>query len=140
MYFKNIKDLNIIAQEEKLDLLYTCGTKDRKKLTILNYNAISIKINNKELYLNKNSSPSVFVQYSIDLSDFKIISKKCELLKQPDLHFLMKKKILGEFYKELTELFQNKKNYNNQYYLILNYYKTKINLFNFNLNQQKQNL
>ena len=72
--------------------------------------------------MNKNSSPSDFVQYSIDLRDFKIISKKCELLKQPDLHFLMKtKKILGEFYKELTELFQNKINYNNQYYLILNY-------------------
>ena len=34
--FKNIKDLNIIAQEEKLDLLDTCWTKDGKKITILN--------------------------------------------------------------------------------------------------------
>jgi len=139
--FKNIKDLNIIAQEKKLDLLDNCGTKDRKKLTILNYNAISIKINDKVIYLNNYSNPFDFVQYSIDLSDFKVIVKKSEKLNQPDLHFLMKKKInIQNFYKELTELFMNQKDYHNQNYHILNYYKKIIGLYDFNLHLPKENL
>ena len=73
------------------------------KLIVRNYIKIKIQIH--------------LILYNIQsiLAILKLFRKKCELLKHPDLHFLMKKKILGEFYKELTELFQNKKNYNNQY-------------------------
>ena len=117
--FNNIKELNIFA----------------------NGNLINIKINENVLYLNKNSNQTDFIQYSIDLSDFKVISKKIEVLNQPDLHLLMKKKqTIDNFYKELTELFSYKLNYQNQYYQILNYYKTKIDLFNFNLHLSKQKL
>jgi len=139
--FKNIKDLNIIALENKFDLLDSCGTKDRKKLTILNYNLQNIKINDKLLFLNKYSKRSDFVQYSIDLSDFKVISKVYEEPDQPDLHLMMKKKkIINNFYKELTNLFKNPINYNNAYFMILNYYKKIINLYDFNLQLPKQYL
>ena len=140
--FKNVKeDLNIISQGKKFDSLDSCGTNDRKKLTILNYNVNSIQINDKVIFLNKYSEQSDFIQYSVDLKDFKVIFKKIEEPNQPDLHFLMKKKkIIGNFYKELTELLKNKENYHNQYYNILNYYNSKIDLIDFNLHLPKQNL
>ena len=101
--FKNIKDLNIFARGKKLDLLDSCGTKDGKKLTFLNYSVVSIKINERAIYLNRYKNPSDFVEYLIDLSDFKVISKVNEELNQPDLPSLMKKnKIIENFYEELN--------------------------------------
>ena len=139
---KNAKeDLKIISQGKKFDSLDRCGTNDRKRLTILNYNLNSIKINDNVIFVNKFSEQSDFIQYSVDLKDFKVIAKKIEEPNQPDLHILMKKKnIIENFYKELTELIKNKFNYHNQYYNTLNYYKSKIDLFNFNLHLPKQYL
>ena len=53
---------------------------------------------------------------------------------------MKKKKIINNFYKELTNLFKNPINYNNAYFMILNYYKKIINLYDFNLQLPKQYL
>ena len=89
----------------------SCGTKDGKKLTFLNYSVVSIKINERAIYLNRYKNPSDFVEYSIDLSDFNVIAKINEELNQPDLPSLMKKnRIIENFYEELTQLFENQTN------------------------------
>ena len=66
---------------------------------------------------NIGKKSSEFLQYSINLKDYKVIvqSKKELEPEQPELHLLMKnKKIYDEFYKEIKDLFQIGLNYKNQ--------------------------
>ena len=139
--FKNFKDLNISISGKEFNSLDSAGTKDRKKLTILNYNLCSIYVNKTEINLIQNigKKSSEFLQYSINLKDYKVIvqSKKELEPEQPELHLLMKnKKIYDEFYKEIKELFQKGLNNNNLYYRILNHYKNnkELKFIEFNLN------
>ena len=68
-------------------------------------NLQNIKINDKLIFLNKHSKISDFILYSIDLSDFKVISKIYEEPNRPDLQFMMNKKnIINNFYNELIDL------------------------------------
>ena len=50
--FKNFKDLNISISGKEFNSLDSAGTKDRKKLTILNYNLCSIYVKKTEINLN----------------------------------------------------------------------------------------
>ena len=92
--FKNFKDLNISISGKEFNSLDSAGTKDRKKLTILNYNLCSIYVNKTEINLIQNigKKSSEFLQYSINLKDYKVIvqSKKELEPEQPELHLLMK--------------------------------------------------
>ena len=78
--------------------LDSAGTKDKKKLTILNYNLCSIYVNNKEINLIQNigKKSKEFFQYSLNLKDYKVIVQQKKELEpqQPDLHILKKKKNL----------------------------------------------
>ena len=103
MIFKNFKDLKINISGMEFNSLDSAGTKDRKKLTILNYNLCSIYVNNKEINLIQNigKKSKEFFQYSLNLKDYKVIFQQKKELEpqQPDLHILMKnKKIYDEFY------------------------------------------
>ena len=108
--FKNFKDLNISISGKEFNSLDSAGTKDSKKLTILNYNLCSIYVNNKEINLIQNigKKSKEFFQYSLNLKDYKVIVQQKKELEpqQPDLHILKKKKIYDEFYQEIKELFQ----------------------------------
>ena len=138
MIFKNCQNLNVKNSEIEFNSFDSNGTKDRKKLTILNYNLLSIEVNSIEININKEIEQipsSDFYQFSINLEDNKIIVQPRETIEKPDLHKIMsKKKILNQFYEDLVELFKNKYNYKEQYYLILNSIKNRIKYINFNLN------
>lgn len=134
LIFKNFKDLNISISGKIFNLLDNFGTKDRKKLTILNYNFLTINVNNHEISLDESigEKKSNFIQYSLNLEDYKIIAQPREEPEKPDLDLLMKnKKIYNEFYTEIESLFEYELNYKNQYFIILNDYKRKKNIRNF---------
>ena len=94
--FKSFKDLKISISGMEFNSLDSAGTKDRKKLTILNYNLCSIYVNNKEINLIQNigKKSTEFLQYSLNLKDYKVIVQQKKELEpqQPDLHILKKKK------------------------------------------------
>ena len=73
--FKSFKDLKISFSGMEFNSLDSAGTKDRKKLTILNYNLCSIYVNKTEINLIQNigKKSSEFLQYSINLKDYKVI-------------------------------------------------------------------
>ena len=53
MIFKNCQNLNVKNSEIEFNSFDSNGTKDRKKLTILNYNLLSIEVNSIEININK---------------------------------------------------------------------------------------
>ena len=143
--FKNYKDLKVFISGKIFNLLDNLNTKNRKKLTILNYNFLKINVNNHEINLNENIGEikSNFIQYSLNLENYKIIAQQREEPELPELHLLMKRKnIYNEFYKDIEELFKNDLNYKNQYYIIRNKYKNDENFHNigFNLNLPEEYL
>ena len=147
MIFKNCENLKVTSLEKVFDLFDDNGTKDRKQLTILNYNLMSINVNSVEINLNKEiqnmpSPSSDFYQFSIiDIKENIIIVQAGEINEQPDLKKLMEQKMcINNFYKELNELLQDKWNYKNHYFLILDYYKKKIKYIDFNLNTSNKYL
>ena len=118
--FKNAKDLKIIKNEKEFNSFDTLGTKDRKKLTLINYSLQYININQKDINIREvieksGSVKSNFYQISINLEDTKnIIVQPIETLEMPDFHLIMKKgKFFDKFYNELLELMNDKYNYNN---------------------------
>ena len=84
MIFKNFKDLKISISGKDFNSLDSAGTKDRKKLTILNYNLCSIYVIKTEINLIGKKS-SEFLQYSINLKDYKVIVQKKKSLNHNNL-------------------------------------------------------
>ena len=92
MIFKNCQNLNVKNSEIEFNCFDSNGTKDRKKLTILNYNLLSIEVNSIEININKEIEQipsSDFYQFSINLEDNKIIVQPRETIEKPDLHKIM---------------------------------------------------
>lgn len=141
--FKNAKDLKIIKNEKEFNSFDTLGTKDRKKLTLINYSLQYININQKDINIREvieksGSVKSNFYQISINLEDTKnIIVQPIETLEMPDFHLIMKKsKFFDKFYNELLELMNDKYNYNNHYYMLVSEYsEKKVDIINYNLNR-----
>ena len=148
MIFRKRENLKMNYLGKEFDSFDNNSTKDRKQLTILNYNLMSINVNSLEINLNKEiqnvpTPEKPFYQFSIlNLQDNKIIVKANEINEQPDFEKLTKKKkTINEFYKEFSELIKKKTyNYEQEYYLVLNYYKNYIKSIGFNLNKSKADL
>ena len=131
--FKNVTDLKVTISGKEFNSFNCIGTQNMKKLTILNYNFVSINVNNKVIYVNESieKKDSNFVRYSLNLGDYKIIVQPSPIedLKRPQFHLLMKKKnLFKNYYQEIEDLFldYNKNNYKNKYHEIVNYYNKKI--------------
>ena len=136
MIFKNIKELKIYRGQKKFISLDNIGTKDRKKLTILNYQYISLNVNGKTINLKDltHNYSSNFYQFSIN-EDYKIIVQTNEIIEQPDLHLIMKKKVfIDNFYKEIFDLLENNDNYENHYLQICSKFEKEIDFVDYNLN------
>ena len=98
MIFRKCENLKVNYLGKEFDSFDNNSTKDRKQLTILNYNLMSINVNSLEINLNKEiqnvpTPEKPFYQFSIlNLQDNKIIVKANEINEQPDLEKLTKKK------------------------------------------------
>ena len=145
--FKDCNNLKITKSGKEFDSFDDNNTKDRKRISFLNYNLLSINVNSIEINIfkeiqNIQSPSSSFYQLSIiNLEENKIIVQAYEDNEQPDFQQLKNKKnLINLFYKELSDLFKNKDNYKNQYFSILNIYHNKIKKIGFNLNTSKSYL
>ena len=143
--FRNFKELKVNSGKLIFDSLDDNNTKDRKKLTLLNYNKTSIKVNNKVIsfkdLINTCPEESDFYRISIDMkeTETKIIVQPLEEIKEPNLHVLNERKsTIEKFYKELCNLIDNDKKYNNfktDYNSILIKYSSYIPSIFYELNK-----
>ena len=136
LIFRNGENLNVQISDKKFTEFDTAGTKDRKKLTILNFAFNYIMINNKQMNLNDffANYNGKFLQFSINLTDYKIIVQPYEELAKPELHLLMENKITYEKIKsQLDALFSYKGDYKKKYYALLREYKG-ANKYDFKMN------
>ena len=145
--FKNAKILDVHFNKQKFNSYDDLNTKDRKKITLLNYNNISINV--KETTLNiKNlieNCPvkSDFYRISMNLEEKepKIIIQPVEELKEPNLHLLNEKKdIIDKFYNELCKLIKADINYKVNYNIIINKYYSQMPSINYELNRSSDYL
>ena len=146
MIFKNAKDLKISYQTKEFSSLDDNNTKDRKKITILNYNFTTIKVNEKEINIKNlcnKGGPSNFHQISMDLEDDKIIVQPSEKIDLPDFDKIIKKaNILNSFNNKICEIFkdQYKYIYKEEFHRIVNYFIKKVDLIEYNLNLSRSYL
>ena len=141
LIFKNCENLKITNLGKEFNSFDDNNTKDRKKISFLNYNLLSIDVNSIKINIHKeiqniqSSSRSYYQLSIVNLQENKIIVQVLEDIEKPDFQKLMRqKKAIDDFFKELLELFTDEYNYKNHYFLILNTYKHKIKYINFNLN------
>ena len=143
--FRNFKELKVNSGKLKFDSFDDNNTKERKKLTLLNYNKTSIKVNNMVISFKDliETCPikSDFYRISIDMkgNDTKIIVQPLEEIKEPNLHVLNEiKSTIEKFYKELSDSIENDKKSNNfktDYNSILIKYSSKIPSIFYELNK-----
>ena len=125
MVFSNAKGLNVKAKEKEFNAFDSCGIADMKKITILNCDFDSIMVKDQKIQLEKYfiRYPSKFLLFSINLKDYKVIVQPFEEVKQPEIHLLMKQKLIFEkFYRDLVSLLKQDLEYKNQYTLIIKKY------------------
>ena len=141
LIFKNCENLKITNLGKEFNSFDDNNTKDRKKISFLNYNLLSIDVNSIKINIHKeiqniqSSSRSYYQLSIVNLQENKIIVQVLEDIEKPDFQKLMRqKKAIDDFFKELLDLFTDEYNYKNHYFLILNTYKHKIKYINFNLN------
>lgn len=139
MVFKNFKDLKVSNDGKEFTEFDSFNTKNRKKITILNYRCSDICVNDKVIDLIKATKiNSDFYQFSINIEDFRLIVQPNQEIKKLEFNLLMnKKKLLNSFYKDIQDLIKNELNFNNNYHTIVNYYKKKIHQIYFGLNMPK---
>ena len=116
------------------------GTKDRQKLTVLNYNFTNITINNHNIALNKYfiKYSSNFIQFSMNLNNYNPIVHPNEDTKPPELHLLMEKRFFfKDLFDELKALCKCEKDYKKKYFNLLRECK-KVKKFDYKLNLSKQ--
>lgn len=144
--FKTSKDLKIKMHENIFEKFDTIGTPDRKKITLLNFDKSSIKINEHSIIFNseiencKFKSPVDFYRLSVNLEDpeLKVIVQPIDKLKNPDIHLLKNKsQILQNFYNDIkTKLLVKEGNdYSKEYKRILKKYQKKLPNLNYEMNK-----
>lgn len=142
LIFRNVEDLKVQISDIKFTEFDTAGTKNRKKLTILNFAFNYIMINDKQMNLNEffANRYGKFLQFSLNLKDYKIIVQPYEELTKPELHLLMENKIT---YKEIREkidaLLSYDNDYEKKYFALLKKYKD-AKKYDFKLNLSTKNL
>ena len=147
---KHSKGLNVKINEKEFKIFDNIGTKDRQKITLINFNIPMITINKKDIFVIseiakcKIKSPINFYRLSIDMEDpeGKVIVQPVNEICEPKVHLLNESKILlDEFYSKLTELLSVKSNnYLKKYESILKRYINKIPICNYELNKSKNYL
>ena len=144
MVFKNVKDIKISHHIKEFISLDDINTKDRKKITILNYYFATIKVNEKEIDIKNlcnKGNPSNFHQISMDLEDDKIIVQPSEKINLPDFDKIMnKKKILKSFEDEIKESFKDISIYKSRFHRVINDYHNMVDFIDYNLNLSKSYL
>ena len=144
--FKSSKDLTVKINEKDINSFDNNGTKDRKKITLVNFNTPSITVNQKvinvlsEIARCNVKSPINFYRFSINMEDpeLKIIVQPVTEMCEPNVHSLNEVKTsLDKFYSELKQLLspKNTNNYSNIYSIILNKYDEEIPSVNYELNK-----
>ena len=132
--FKHSKDLTLKINEKEIKILDSIGTKDRHKITLINFNTSTITANQENINIiseieNRNvKSPINFYRLSINMKDpeIKKIVQPIKEMSSPKIHLLNESKIiLDECYKNINELLNIKNNndYKKKYEYILNKYK-----------------
>ena len=149
--FKHSKDLSLKINEKEIKSLDSIGTKDRHKITLINFNISTITANQKDIDILQEivkcneKSPINFYRISINMEDpeIKKIVQPIKEVSSPKVHLLNEKKIIfDEFYKKLKELIEikNNDNYKEKYELIVEEYTNKIEMFDYELNKSKDYL
>ena len=149
--FKHSKDLSLKINEKEIKSLDSIGTKDRHKITLINFNISTITANQKDIDIIQEivkcneKSPINFYRISINMEDpeIKKIVQPVKEVSSPKVHLLNEKKIIfDEFYKKLKELIEikNNDNYKEKYELIVEEYTNKIQMFDYELNKSKDYL
>ena len=144
--FQSSKDLTVKINEKEFKIFDNIGTKDRQKITLINFNTPSITVNQKvisvisEISNCKVKSPINFYRLSMNMEDpdLKIIVQPMKEICEPKVHLLNGvKTFLDEFYSKFKELLLIKKtdNFTKRYSLILNECVNKIPYVNYELNK-----
>ena len=146
--FKHSKDLTLKINEKEIKILDSIGTKERNKITLINFNIPTITVNQKNIDIIKEiekcnaKSPINFYRISINMKDqeLKKIVQPIEEMSSSKVHLLNESKIiLDEFYKTLKELIKIRKKYQykKKYKSILKKYNKKIPEIDYELNKSK---
>ena len=146
--FKHSKDLTLKINEKEIKILDSIGTKERNKITLINFNIPTITVNQKNIDIIKEiekcnaKSPINFYRISINMKDqeLKKIVQPIEEMSSSKVHLLNESKIiLDEFYKTLKELIKIKNiyQYKKKYKSILKKYNKKIPEIDYELNKSK---
>ena len=136
--FKHSKDLDVKINEKEFKIFDNIGTKDRHKLSLLNFNIPTITVNQKDINIIseiiscRRKSTINFYKLSLNIDDpeQKIIVQTINETSEPKLHLLNNSKpALNEFYEQFKILLQMRggtKRYKNRYESIYMEYKKKI--------------
>ena len=149
--FKYSNDLSIKINDKEIKILDTIETKDRKKITLINFNTLRISANQEDINIIPEiekcnvKSPINFYRISINMKDpeMKKIVQPIKEMSSPKIHLLNESKnILDKFYKNINELLKIKNidDYRKKYQNILNKYIKKIKKVEFELNKSKDYL
>ena len=149
--FKYLNDLSIKINEKEIKTLDSIETKDRKKITLINFNTPTIRANQVDINIIAEiekcnvKSPINFYRLSINMKapEIKIIVQPIKEMSSPKIHLLNESKsILYEFYKNINELLNinNNDDYKKKYKNILKKYIKKIKKVDYDLNKSKDYL
>ena len=144
--FKYSNDLSIKINDKEIKILDTIETKDRKKITLINFNTLRISANQEDINIIPEiekcnvKSPINFYRLSINMKDpeMKKIVQPIKEMSSPKMHLQKETKIiLDEFYKNINELLniKNNHNYTKKYECILKKYNKKIQNVEYELNK-----
>ena len=149
--FKNSNNLMVNICDREFEIFDNIGTKDRQKITFINFGITEINVNQKNInFLSEIERCSVkssinFYRLSINMEDpeLKIIVQPVEETKAPKIDSLNDSKaVLDELYTKLEELLQinESKLYEKQYESISKEFCYKIPDVSYELNKPKNYL
>ena len=144
--FKYSNNLSIKINDKEIKILDSIETKDRKKITLINFNTPRITANEEDINIISEiekcnvKSPMNFYRLSINMKDpeMKKIVQPIKEMSSPNIHLLNESKtILDKFYKNIIELLkiENNDDYAKKYQNILKKYIKKIKKVEFDINK-----
>ena len=144
--FKYSNNLSIKINDKEIKILDSIETKDRRKITLINFNTPRITANEEDINIISEiekcnvKSPMNFYRLSINMKDpeMKKIVQPIKEMSSPNIHLLNESKtILDKFYKNIIELLkiENNDDYAKKYQNILKKYIKKIKKVEFDINK-----
>lgn len=148
LFFKNIDNIEVISDDIHINSYDTNGTKDRKRVLLINYIYNSVEINKKYISLNQyylrdeNYKLADSYVYSFyDINKFLILSKRKYIFETLKINEIIKKSSekMKLIIKKINGLRNsaNKEKYNKIYSKLRNY---NLNKFNIEINLSKKEL